>query len=93
MKALKFIEPPDFEKVQAGIKKKTTDYISSLTLSAEERRMLNYYYRILWSLVDSSCIWLKNIDVLLDEQLDFFSSMGEHYDKVIGNPPYRAWQN
>lgn len=41
----------------------------------------------------SSEIWLKNTDVLLDEQLDLFSSMGGHYDKVIGNPPYGAWQD
>lgn len=41
----------------------------------------------------SSEIWLKNTDVLLDEQLDLFSSLGGHYDKVIGNPPYGAWQD
>lgn len=38
-------------------------------------------------------IWLKNTDILLDEQLDLFSSTGGHYDKVIGNPPYGAWQD
>lgn len=38
-------------------------------------------------------IWLKNTDILLDEQLDIFSSYGGHYDKVIGNPPYGAWQD
>lgn len=38
-------------------------------------------------------IWLKNTDVLLDEQLDYFSMLGGHYDKVIGNPPYGAWQD
>ncbi|MBR3771946.1 MAG: hypothetical protein IKL07_06720, partial [Clostridium sp.] len=36
----------------------------------------------------TSEIWLKNTDILLDEQLDLFSSVGGHYDKVIGNPPY-----
>ncbi len=38
-------------------------------------------------------LWLKNTDVLLDEQLDIFDQMGGHYDKVIGNPPYGAWQD
>lgn len=38
-------------------------------------------------------IWLKNTDVLLNEQLDLFSTNGGHYDKVIGNPPYGAWQD
>lgn len=38
-------------------------------------------------------IWLKNTDTLIDEQLDCFGSIGGHYDKVIGNPPYGAWQD
>ncbi|MBU5478094.1 class I SAM-dependent methyltransferase [Eubacterium sp. MSJ-13] len=38
-------------------------------------------------------IWLKNTDILLDKQLDLFSSQDGHYDKVIGNPPYGAWQD
>ena len=41
----------------------------------------------------NSEIWLKNTDILLDKQLDLFSSQGGHYDKVIGNPPYGAWQD
>ena len=38
-------------------------------------------------------LWLKNTDTLLDEQLDMFGMYGGHYDKVIGNPPYGAWQD
>lgn len=41
----------------------------------------------------TSALWLKNTDTLLDEQLDLFSYSGGHYDKVIGNPPYGAWQD
>lgn len=41
----------------------------------------------------TSALWLKNTDALLDEQLDIFSYAGGHYDKVIGNPPYGAWQD
>ena len=40
-----------------------------------------------------STLWLKNTDTLLDEQLDIFGMSGGHYDKVIGNPPYGAWQD
>ncbi len=40
----------------------------------------------------NSEIWLKNTDIFLDKQLDLFSSESGHYDKVIGNPPYGAWQ-
>ncbi len=37
-------------------------------------------------------IWLKNADTLTDRQLDFFSKSEGHYDRIIGNPPYGAWQ-
>lgn len=38
-------------------------------------------------------IWLKRTDTLVDEQLDRFGTTGGHYDRVIGNPPYGAWQD
>lgn len=37
-------------------------------------------------------LWLKQTDTLIDGQLDYFSMVGGHYSKVIGNPPYGAWQ-
>lgn len=40
-----------------------------------------------------SRLWLKQTDTLFDKQLDMFSSLGGHYTKVIGNPPYGAWQD
>ncbi len=40
-----------------------------------------------------SQLWLKNSDTLFDQQLDLFSDKGGHYTKVIGNPPYGAWQD
>lgn len=38
-------------------------------------------------------LWLKQADTLFDVQLDCFSVIGGHYNKVIGNPPYGAWQD
>lgn len=38
-------------------------------------------------------LWIKETDTLVDEQLDCFGIIGGHYDKVIGNPPYGAWQD
>ncbi|MBU5478093.1 hypothetical protein KQI69_02640 [Eubacterium sp. MSJ-13] len=58
IKKLKLIEPPDFDEVQAEIKKKTLDYISELNISDSERRILIYYYRFPWGLVDSGGIKL-----------------------------------
>ncbi|MDU3513281.1 MAG: N-6 DNA methylase [Clostridioides difficile] len=36
---------------------------------------------------------LKNTDTLLDNELDMISLTNGHYDKIIGNPPYGAWQD
>lgn len=72
VKTLKIIEPPDFDKVQAGIKKQTKDYISKLDITEEERRMLSYYYGIPWTLVDSGGTKLR---------LDLhFEQAGIHYN-------------
>ena len=40
-----------------------------------------------------SQVSVRKTDTLLDEQLDYFSSVGGHYTKIIGNPPYGAWQD
>lgn len=42
---------------------------------------------------EQTALWLKNTDTLFDSELDFFESIGGHYSKVIGNPPYGAWQD
>lgn len=42
---------------------------------------------------DAMQLWLKQTDTLIDEQLNCFGSKGGHYTKVIGNPPYGAWQD
>ncbi len=72
VKKLTLIKSPDFKEVQAGIKKKTLEYISLLDITDDERRILNYYYGIPWSLVDSGGIKLK---------LDLhFEQNGIHYN-------------
>lgn len=38
-------------------------------------------------------IQLKITDTLVDEQLNYFGAIGGHYNRVIGNPPYGAWQS
>lgn len=71
-----------------------------LTMKEKYSNISNVSVRLTDTLFDeilddyANCeIWLKNTDILLDEQLDLFSSYGGHYDKVIGNPPYGAWQD
>lgn len=72
VKTLKLIEPPQFEVVQAGIKKVALDYISTLNVTQEERRLLTYYYSIPWGLVDSGGIKL-GLDL-------HFEQNGIHYN-------------
>lgn len=40
-----------------------------------------------------SQLWLRQTDTLFDKQLELFGELGGHYSKVIGNPPYGAWQD
>ena len=40
-----------------------------------------------------SNIKIKKTDTLLDTELDFYSLTNGIYDKIIGNPPYGAWQD
>lgn len=42
---------------------------------------------------ETAQMWLKQSDTLLDSELDIFCKDGGHYTKVIGNPPYGAWQD
>ncbi len=41
---------------------------------------------------NNGAVVVRKTDTLFDEQLDIYSSSG-HYSKVIGNPPYGAWQD
>ncbi len=38
-------------------------------------------------------ITVRETDTLLDETLDLYADFNGFYSKVIGNPPYGAWQN
>ncbi len=41
----------------------------------------------------NDAIRIQQTDTLIDEQLDYLGLTGGYYDKVIGNPPYGAWQD
>ena len=38
-------------------------------------------------------LWGEHSNLNFDEQVNLFNPSGGRYDKVIGNPPYGAWQN
>jgi len=41
---------------------------------------------------DNEKVIVKQADTLLDLTLDLFANSGGRYSKIIGNPPYGAWQ-
>ena len=45
------------------------------------------------TVTDRSRLVLKETDTLTDQDLDRFVREGGHYDKIIANPPYGAWQD
>lgn len=42
---------------------------------------------------DNEKVKVKQADTLLDLTLDLFANSGGRYSKIIGNPPYGAWQD
>jgi tRNA1(Val) A37 N6-methylase TrmN6 len=42
---------------------------------------------------DSEKVKVRQADTLLDLTLDLFANSGGRYSKIIGNPPYGAWQD
>lgn len=61
--------------------------IEAYDLNPEAVSILNGKYK------DNPNIRVINSDTLLDVQLDMFVMSNGYYDKVIGNPPYGAWQD
>lgn len=52
-----------------------------------------FYYTNNEKYRDVNNLTVKRSDTLLDERLDYISSIGGYYTKIIGNPPYGAWQD
>lgn len=90
------------------LKSNKTVQIDALDINAEAIAVLRKKYKnnplvvvretdtLLDEQLDSysvSQLWLKQTDTLFDNQLDLFGALGGHYSKVIGNPPYGAWQD
>ena len=57
-KKLRLINPPDFDEVQEDIKRNASNYINSLSVDYQTKRLLHYHYSIPWNLVDSGGIQL-----------------------------------
>jgi len=60
--------------------------IEALDLSPAAVTQLNAFFQ-------SENIQVRQADTLLDATLDFYANMNGYYTKIIGNPPYGAWQD
>ena len=67
-------------------KKKMGVEIDALDLNPEATKILSAKYKA------NKSIKVQNLDTLFDLSLDKYSNDGGYFDKVIGNPPYGAWQ-
>lgn len=61
--------------------------IEAYDLNPEAAEILKQKYS------NNTNISVMNADTLLDLQLDMYVMSNGHYDKIIGNPPYGAWQD
>ncbi len=73
--------------IDALIKNDRKIEIEAIDINNEAISVLNEKYR------DVNNLTVKRSDTLLDERLDYISSIGGYYTKIIGNPPYGAWQD
>lgn len=61
--------------------------IDALDMNREAISILKKKY------INNHLVAVRETDTLFDNQLDAFSALGGHYSKIIGNPPYGAWQD
>lgn len=69
------------------LKLNTSVQIDALDINEKAISVLEKKYQ------GNNAVTARKTDTLLDERLDTFGIIGGHYDKVIGNPPYGAWQD
>lgn len=73
--------------VDGVLREKKQVHIDALDINEQAVSVLQTKYK------DNPDIIVRKTDTLLDEQLDLFHNVDGHYTKVIGNPPYGAWQD
>lgn len=61
--------------------------IDALDIDADAVAVLKKKYE------ENPGVVVRETDALLDAELDLIASVGGRYAKIIGNPPYEAWQD
>lgn len=69
------------------LKIKSNIHIDALEINKNAVSILQEKYR------KNSNISIRETDTLLDTELDYFEATDGYYSKIIGNPPYGAWQD
>lgn len=88
-KGLRFLEPSVGDGVFISALHNLLPYIEldAFDLNPDSIKELKSKYK------NYQNINFKNIDTLLDQDLEFHSAFGGMYDRIIANPPYGAWQD
>lgn len=69
------------------LKTKKNIHIDGLDIDKNAISILKEKYK------DNPKVNIRETDTLFDEDLDLLETFGGNYSKIIGNPPYGAWQD
>ncbi|HCM89233.1 MULTISPECIES: N-6 DNA methylase [Vagococcus] len=73
--------------IDAILKKESNILISAMDINSNEVHKLKKIYK------DFENIKISDGDTLFDTELDTLAKNNKYFDKIIGNPPYGAWQD
>lgn len=86
----KVLEPASGEGIfiESVLHEKKNVEIEALDMNSEAVEILKRKFSD-----NEQVITIRGTDTLFDAQLDIYAMFNGYYDKVIGNPPYGAWQD
>lgn len=86
----KVLEPSAGEGIfiESMLNEKRDIEIEALDLNSDAVAVLKYKF-----MDNPKVVSIRETDTLFDERLDAYSMLGGYYDRIIGNPPYGAWQD
>lgn len=86
----KVLEPSAGEGIfiESLLRQNKLIYVDALDMNSDAITILKNKFASL-----QENISIRETDTLFDSELDLYNMFGGHYDKIIGNPPYGAWQD
>ncbi len=86
----KVLEPSAGEGIfiESLLEERQNIEIEALDLNSDAVAVLKYKFGD-----NPKVVSVRKTDTLFDDRLDMYSMCGGYYDRIIGNPPYGAWQD